>query len=157
MTTTRLSRRALLSGTCCALALSGMARAGGLARLHDDAIWDALVRSIAGPVEVSPALLTALTRDFATKFGLPAFGDLVDRFGRNGVVTVLDPQPDPVEIQVQWIASYLFTGSADPSDDNARMINYPYALGWKSLRFAKAPGLCAGPEFGYWLQPWQAT
>ncbi len=147
----------MLSGTCSAFTLSGMAHAGGLARLYDETIWDALVRAVAGPVEVSPPLLTALTRDFEAKFGILALGDLVDRFGRNGVVTALDPQPDPFENQVQWIASYLFTGSADPSDDDARMINYPYALGWKSLRFAKAPGLCAGPEFGYWLQPWEAA
>lgn len=134
-----------------------MAHADGLSRLFDDTIWDALVRAIAGPVDLSPPLSDALTRDFEGKFGRLALGDLIDRFGRNGVVTVLDPQPEPFEDQVKWIASYLFTGSADPSDDDARMINYPYALGWKSLRFAKAPGLCAGPEFGYWLQPWSAA
>ncbi|SMR70757.1 hypothetical protein SAMN04488030_0369 [Aliiroseovarius halocynthiae] len=125
--------------------------------MYDDTIWDALVHAIAGPVELSPPLLTALTRDFEAKFGLSALSDLVSRFGRNGVISVLDPQPDPFESQVQWIASYLFTGSADPSEGNARMINYPYALAWKSLRFAKAPGLCAGPEFGYWLHPWEAA
>lgn len=157
MTNARLSRRALLGGTCSVLVLVPMAHGGGLAGLYDDTILDALVRAIAGPVELSPPLSAALTRDFEAKFGLSALRDLVDRFGRNGVVTVLDPQPDPFENQVQWIATYLFTGSADPSDTDARMINYPYALGWKSLRFAKAPGLCSGPEFGYWLQPWSAA
>ena len=157
MTTQRLSRRAILSGTCCALVLAPTAHAGGLAALYDDTIWDALMRAIAGPVELSPPLSAALTRDFDAKFGMPALRNLVDRFGRNGVATVLDPQPDPFENQVQWIAEYLFTGSADPSDDDARIINYPYALGWKSLRFAKTPGLCLGPEFGYWLQPWSAA
>lgn len=157
MSNTHLSRRALLSGTCSALVLVPTAHSGGLGGVYDDTILDALVRTIAGPVELSPPLSVALKRDFEAKFGLPALQALVDRVGHIGVVTMLDPQPEPYENQVQWIASYLFTGSADPSDDNARMINYPYALGWKSLRFAKAPGLCAGPEFGYWLQPWGAA
>lgn len=155
MTTARLTRRALLGGTCSALILAPMAHSAGLAAFYDEAIWDDLVRAIAGPVELSPPLSSALTRHFEAKFGLPALRNLVARFGRNGVVTVLDQQPYPFENQVQWIASYLYTGSADPTDDDARMINYPYALGWKSLRFAKAPGLCSGPEFGYWLQPWE--
>lgn len=157
MTTARLSRRVFLSGTCSAFVLAPMAHSAGLAVVYDDTIWEALVSAIAGPVELSPPLRAALTRDFAAKFGMPTLRDLVDRFGHNGVYTVLDPQPDLIESQVQWIASYLFTGSADPSDEKARMINYPYALGWKSLRFAKAPGLCSGPEFGYWLQPWGAA
>jgi hypothetical protein len=157
MTAVRLSRRALLSGTCSALLLAPMAQSAGLAALYDDTIWDALVRAIAGPVELSPPLSVALTRDFGAKFGLPSQRDMVNHFGRNGIVTVLDTQADPIESQVQWIASYLFTGSADPSDDDALMMNYPYALGWKSLRFAKAPGLCSGPEFGYWLQPWEVV
>jgi hypothetical protein len=137
--------------------MTPMAKAAGLAGRYDNTIWDALVRAISGPVEVSPPLFDALTRDFTAKFGAPALHGLVDRFSHNGVVTVLDPQPDPIENHVQWIASYLFTGSADPSNDEASMINYPYALGWKSLRFAKAPGLCSGPEFGYWLHGWEAV
>jgi hypothetical protein len=136
--------------------MAPLAQAAGLAGRYEATVWDALVRAIAGPVEVSPPLFNALTRDFTAKFGASARHGLRDRFGHNGVVTVLEPQPDPFETQVQWIASYLFTGSADPSNDEARMINYPYALGWKSLHFAKAPGLCSGPEFGYWQHAWEA-
>ena len=152
-----VSRRAFLAGSCSTLGFAGTGQAASLAKLYDDTIWDALVSAIAGPVELSPPLRAALTRDFEAKYGLAALNTLVEHFGHNGIYTALDPQPSPIEDQVQWIALYLFTGSADPSDDTARMVNYPYALGWKSLRFAKAPGLCSGPEFGYWLKPWGVT
>lgn len=154
MTSTKLSRRAILSLTCSVLVAASTANARGLVKFYDETIWDGLIRTIAGPVEIPPSLSAALRRDFDGKFGYSALRDLVDHFGHNGIGSVLDPQREPFERQVQWIAGYLFTGSADPSDDAARMINYPYALGWKSLRFAKAPGLCSGPQFGYWLQPW---
>ncbi|MGB0661434.1 MAG: hypothetical protein ACPGNV_14820 [Mangrovicoccus sp.] len=157
----RLSRRAFLGSTA-SFAILGQsvgqgAQAASLSQAYDTAIWQALVSTIAGPVELEPALRTALTTGFTAKFGLPALSDLVARFGHNGVYTALDPQPAPYEDQIQWIAGYLFTGSADPSDSTAQIENYPHALAWKSLRFAKAPGFCDGPEFGYWLKPWSIS
>jgi hypothetical protein len=152
-----LSRRAFLAGTCSALGYATVASGESLSKPYDGTIWDSLVNAIAGPVELSPPLRISVTRDFEAKYGLPAMQSLVAHFGHNGIFSVLNPQSEPIETQVQWITSYLFTGSADPSDGKARMINYPYALGWKSLRFAKAPGLCSGPDFGYWLRPWEAV
>ncbi|MCY0096863.1 hypothetical protein [Hoeflea ulvae] len=139
------------------LALAPAANAARLGTAHDDAVLDGLVSAIAGPVPVSPVLRAALRRDFAQEYGAPALWRLVEHFGHNGIASVLEPQPDEIEGQVRWIALYLFTGSANPSVATAPMVNYPHALGWKSLRFAKAPGLCAGPEFGYWLKPWEAA
>ena len=152
------SRRRFLFGTSSALALlPAQLSASSLRSSFDTSIWDVLVSTIAGPVELSPVLRAALTRDFEAKFGARAIADMAQYFTKNGIARVLDPQPEPYENQIQWIALYLYTGSADPSDDQARLINYPYSLGWKSLPFAKAPGLCSGPEFGYWLQPWSAA
>lgn len=154
------TRRAFLatSASVAALGWQMPASAAGLNAGYDDAVWQALVRAIAGPVEVAPALLSALARDFAARFGPAAQDTLATHFGKAGIATVLDPQADAAtEDQVQWIALYLFTGSANPADDAAPMANYVHALGWKSLRFAKAPGLCSGPEFGYWLEPWGAA
>jgi len=152
-----LSRRAFLAGSCSAVALAPVAQAARLGSAYDDTVWDGLVSAIAGPVKSPQILRDALKRDFTKTFGVPALQDLVAHFGRAGIATVLDVQDGEREEQVRWIAAYLFTGSADPADKNAPMINYPYALGWKSLSFAKAPGLCSGPEFGYWLNPWEAA
>lgn len=131
-----------------------VAHAARLGQVFEQSIWDGLVSAIGGPVEIPPALRKSVGTAFTDKFGAAALRELIGHFSRDGIATVLDPQPDRIEAKVRWIALYLFTGSADPSDENAPIDNYVHALGWKSLRFAKAPGLCAGPDFGYWEKPW---
>lgn len=152
-----LSRRAFLAGTCSVLALTSGAAAARLGTVHELAVLDGVIDAIAGPLAVPALMRTALQSDFAQHFGKPALWALADHFRRIGLASVVDPQPQMIEEQLRWIALYLFTGSADPSKPSAPLTNYPYALSWTSLSFAKAPGLCSGPQFGYWEKPWVAA
>ncbi|MBY6163868.1 hypothetical protein KUV73_23500 [Mameliella alba] len=158
MTGVGLTRRALM-GSAAALAVMPVAGlAQSLNRARDTALFTSLLYALAGPVEVAPALLTSVEQLFVTKFGAGAVDSLTAYVARNGLASALDPQDDPtIEAQLQWLTAALFTGSADPSDSDARVVNYPLSLGWKSLSFAKAPGLCAGPEFGYWAAEWSTV
>lgn len=155
------TRRALLSGGASVAALAvlpGAAVARSLNDVRDRALFQSVLYALAGPVEMAPQLLSSVTGGFVAKFGSAALEDLVAHVAEAGVSDVLSPQADETrEGHLQWLTGALFTGSADPSDKTAQMVNYPVALCWKSLSFAKAPALCAGPEFGYWFDEWGAA
>lgn len=155
--TPKTTRRSLLGGAAAAAMLPVAAAAAPLSATRDRAVFTALLYTLAGPVEVAPALLDSVAALFTAKYGQGAIDTLVAYFGSRGLAAALEPQPVPmIEAQIRWLTCALFTGSEDPHDSAARMVNYPLALGWKSLAFAKAPGLCAGPEFGYWGTDWGA-
>lgn len=155
------SRRAVLSGAASLVAMAAMpggALAASLNGTRDQSVFRAVLYALAGPVNVAPQLLDSVTALFEAKFGPTAIDAMSSYASQAGVASLLDPQSDADrEAQLQWLTTALFTGTQDPDDDTAKMINYPYALGWKSLSFAKAPGLCDGPEFGYWSKEWSAT
>ncbi|SDE71881.1 Membrane bound FAD containing D-sorbitol dehydrogenase [Paracoccus isoporae] len=160
------TRRALLRGGASAAALAvmpgmlmpGAAVARSLNDVRDRALFHSVLYALAGPVEMAPQLLGSVSDGFVAKFGAAALDDLVAHVARAGVADVLTAQSDPTrEAHLQWLTAALFTGSADPDDKTAQMVNYPVALCWKSLSFAKAPALCAGPEFGYWNGEWGAA
>ncbi|MCA0997969.1 sugar dehydrogenase complex small subunit [Alloyangia pacifica] len=152
------TRRAVLSGgvsLAAMAALPGGALAASLNSGRDRAVFRSILYALAGPVSVAPQLLDSVTALFEAKFGAAAVDVLSAHAAQAGIAPLLEPQEDANrEAQLQWLTEALFTGTADPEDDGARMINYPYALGWKSLSFGKAPGLCAGPDFGYWSDAW---
>ncbi|MCA0939856.1 hypothetical protein CLG85_006770 [Yangia mangrovi] len=161
MTPAPQTRRAVLCGGASLLALAslpGGALAASLNGARDRTMFRSILYALAGPVEVAPQLLESVTALFEAKFGSSAADVLSAHAAQAGVAPLLEPQEDSVrEAQLQWLTEALFTGTADPEDEGARMINYPHALGWKSLSFGKAPGLCAGPEFGYWQDEWSAA
>ncbi|SDF89069.1 sugar dehydrogenase complex small subunit [Alloyangia pacifica] len=155
------SRRAVLGGGVSLVAMAalpGGALAASLNTARDRTMFRSILYALAGPVEVAPQLLESVTALFEAKFGASAVDVLAAHAAQAGVAPLLEPQEDASrEAQLQWLTEALFTGTADPEDDDARMINYPHALGWKSLSFGKAPGLCAGPGFGYWNDEWSAA
>ncbi|MBE9637272.1 hypothetical protein [Salipiger mangrovisoli] len=161
MTPAPKTRRAVLGGGASLLAMAalpGGALAASLNAARDRGMFRSILYALAGPVEVAPQLLESVTALFEAKFGPAAVDVLSAHAAQAGVAPLLEPQENAArEAQLQWLTEALFTGTADPEDDNARMINYPLALGWKSLSFGKAPGLCAGPEFGYWQHEWSAA
>ena len=149
-----MTRRVLLGSTIAAAVVPSTLVAS-LNATRDKANFVSLLYTLAGPVEVAPALLESVEALFVEKYGQAALKALLAHLYDNGGASALDPQDDAdIEAQIQWLTAALFTGSADPSDPKSKMINYPYALCWKGLAFAKAPGLCAGPEFGYWSTDW---
>jgi hypothetical protein len=155
------TRRAVLSGGVSfafMAALPSGALAASLNGARDAAMFHSILYALAGPVSVAPQLLTSVTALFEARFGASAVDDLAAHAAKAGVAPLLEPQIDATrEAQLQWLTEALFIGTADPDDDAAKMVNYPYALGWKSLSFGKAPGLCDGPEFGYWANEWSAA
>ncbi len=155
------TRRAVLSGGASLVAMAalpGGALAASLNGARDRGMFRSILYALAGPVSVAPQLLDSVTALFEAKFGGAAVEVLSAHAAQAGVAPLLEPQKDADrEAQLQWLTEALFTGTADPDDDAAKMVNYPYALGWKSLSFGKAPGLCAGPEFGYWSNEWSAA
>ncbi|MEQ9259806.1 MAG: hypothetical protein RIG84_11975 [Roseovarius sp.] len=161
MTRARPTRRAMLTGSAslaAMAALPGGALAGSLNAARDRVVFRSILYALAGPVEVAPKLLESVTSLFEAKFGASAVDALSAHAAQAGVAALMEAQQDEArETQLQWLTEALFTGSADPDDDAARMINYPLALGWKSLSFGKAPGLCDGPDFGYWANAWSAA
>lgn len=154
------SRRALLAGTASLMALAaapgGLASAASLGAISRRTMLRTVIGAIAGPVELPESFAAAAIRDFAKAFGREAADAFATHFLTHGPRSVLDRQPsEELEDQVRWLALYLYTGTSDPKDADARLTNYPFALSWKSLEFAKAPGLCSGPEFGYWQHAWR--
>jgi len=153
MTLPSVTRRFFLAAGCSILGVQPASASARLGMRHDVAGWDHLVSVIAGPVEIAPALRVALLRDFTANFGNSATLELLWHFRKAGLASALDPQPGEIEDRLRWMALYLYTGSGDPSDHSAELVNYPFALGWKALSFAKPPGMCLGPAFGHWMSP----
>ncbi len=152
-----LTRRSLMGSAAAAALVPGALTAASLNATRDRTTFTALLYTLAGPVTAAPALLDSVTALFSETFGAGAIDALVAHVDKTGLASVLEPAKDAeTETWLQWLTEALFTGSANPADSTARMVNYPYALGWKSLAFAKAPGLCDGPGFGYWSSDWGA-
>ena len=157
MTKIGLTRRTLL-GSAAAAAVAPSPLVASLDATRNKAFFKSLQYTLAGPVEVDLALLESVEALFVGKFGQEAMDALMAHLSEKGIASALEPQSDAdMEAHLQWLTGALFTGSTDPSDTKARMVNYPYALGWKGLAFAKAPGLCAGPKFGYWSSDWRSA
>ena len=60
--------------------------------------------------------------------------------------------PVDVKAQVAFVAKLLYTGEVTRHGKQVA-VYYPWCLAWRSLAFAKAPGLCGGPAFGHWEKP----
>lgn len=60
--------------------------------------------------------------------------------------------PAELEALAQRLLVILYTGESAAADPRARLGHYPWALAWKVLDHAKAPGFC-GPGFGAWSKP----
>lgn len=60
--------------------------------------------------------------------------------------------PAELEPLAQRLLVILYTGETAVTDPRAKLGHYPWALAWKVLAHAKAPGFC-GSGFGEWSKP----
>ncbi|MCJ7872698.1 hypothetical protein [Phaeobacter sp. J2-8] len=132
-------------------AAMAMAPAPALARLgvaDDLAVFRDIIRAVGGTNYMPQALATACETEFARAFGVEAMFSLVALARRRPVLDDMAADASTrAADQLRWIATFLYTGEVD-----GEVRYYDYCLGWQSLTFATAPGLCGGP-FGHWVEP----
>lgn len=142
-----LSRRAFF------VALPGVpsvAHAFGLS--SKDAAFQNVVRQIGGIDDISPYLLDGLTAEFLQIYGAEARGAFTRSLSSGALSERVAKAPADIRVQVAFVAKLLYTGEVIRKGKQVA-VYYPWCLAWRSLAFAKAPGLCGGPAFGHWENP----
>jgi hypothetical protein len=143
----KLSRRAFLATLPGA---PSAAQAFGLS--SKDAAFDNVVRQIGGIGDISPYLLDGVSAEFLHVYGAEARGTFTRALASGSLQERISKAPDDIKAQVAFVAKLLYTGEVT-RDGRQVAVYYPWCLAWRSLAFAKAPGLCGGPAFGHWENP----
>ena len=143
----KLSRRAFL------VALPGVpsaAHAFGLG--SKDAAFENVVRQIGGIGDISPYLLDGVSAEFLQVYGAEARSAFTRTLSSGALQERVSKAPSDIKAQVAFVAKLLYTGEVTRKGRQVA-VYYPWCLAWRSLAFAKAPGLCGGPAFGHWENP----
>lgn len=143
----KLSRRAFL------VALPGVpsaAHAFGLG--SKDAAFENVVRQIGGIGDISPYLLDGVSAEFLQVYGAEARGAFARTLANGSLQERVSTASPDIKAQVAFVAKLLYTGEVTRRGKQIA-VYYPWCLAWRSLAFAKAPGLCGGPAFGHWENP----
>lgn len=142
------SRRDVIRILGAATALAPVPAAARLGVADDLAVFRNVIRAVGGTTYLPETLALACETEFARAFGIEEVFALVDLARRR---PDLEAMSDAASLragdQLRWIATFLYTGEVD-----GEVRYYDYCLGWQSLTFATAPGLCGGP-FGHWVEP----
>ena len=140
----RISRRAFLGSLPLA---PSAAMAFGLAQ--GDEAFENVVRQIGGIADISPYLLGAVHAEFRTAHGPEAQAAFARALSSGPIETRIASSSDEIKAQAAFVARLLYTGEVERNGKPVALY-YPWCLAWRSLTFAKAPGLCGGPVFGHW-------
>ena len=142
------SRRDVVRILGAAMALAPTGAAARLGVEDDLAVFRDIIGAIAGTNYLPPVLAKACETEFARAFGVEAIFALVALARRRPSLDAMSAAASTrAADQMRWIATFLYTGEVD-----GEVRYYDYCLGWQSLTFATAPGLCGGP-FGHWVEP----
>lgn len=143
-----LDRRTFLASLAAPL-VPGIAFGQGLA--DPGAGFTSLLQQIGGLPGIPPQLMAAAESEFALIYGTRAAPALVRDLGQGPLSDALARASETQRAQVRFLARLLYTGEVT-RDGQTQALYYPWCLAWRSLSFATAPGLCAGPAFGHWAE-----
>jgi len=101
---------------------------------------------------IFPYLLDGVSAEFLQVYGAEARGAFARTLANGSLQERVSTASPDIKAQVAFVAKLLYTGEVTRHGKQIA-VYYPWCLAWRSLAFAKAPGLCGGPAFGHWENP----